>query len=141
MTGVSLILVLAGLGVALGALVIARTHWFALIDIMHRLPSDTLARLDWPPEPPLTLGRTPTGFPVRRLRLRVLLRGMPDAVLCPPAALNHARAFRLWAAALLAGLGCAGALIAPVASIAIAGLALAGYLLARPWPARSGDQA
>jgi len=129
---------LGGLCAAMAVLLLCRGHWFALLDTMHRCPSDLLRRLDWPREHPFDVpgpGSAATRkFPVRRLRTRVMLFGLPRPDLCPPSACRHARAFRLWGALLLGGLLAAAVLlVSPAVLILAAGLLAVEYIRTARW--------
>jgi len=132
---------LGGLGTAMGVLMACRSHWFALLDAMHRCAPDVLRALDWPREHPFdvpdpaNLDPAARKFPVRRLRVRVMLFGLPHPARCPPAARRHARAYRAWGALLLAGLlGLAVVMVSPVVLILAAGLLALEYSLTARWP-------
>jgi len=131
MTGdLSFWVLLAGLCAAMAVLMVCRAHWYALIDVMHRAPHDLLLRLDWPRQHPFDVpcaegDCAARRFPVRRLRVRVMLFGLPQPDLCPPAALRHAQAFRAWGAVLLAAL-----VTVSVVAVSAVMLGLAALLLA-----------
>jgi hypothetical protein len=139
MTGLVFWLLLGGLCAAMAVLMVCRGHWFAMTDAMHRAPHDLLQRLDWPREHPFDVPDPANAgarkFPVRQLRARVILFGLPHPELCPPAARRHARAFRLWGAVLLAGLVAVAAwALTPMVVIVALCLYGCGLILTPRWP-------
>ena len=140
MSGAAIIWVLiCGLTGAMLLLVVCRGHWYALLDVMHRLGPDALIQLDWPREHPFDVPdpNTPDArkFPVRRTRARVLLFGLPAPHLCPPAARQYARRFRLWAVLFLAVLAGAAVVLVSPAILGILGvLGVVQYLMTPRWP-------